>query len=175
MFTDGSPRPPQAHVAARGSARPPARVRSASAVQQPAVNQQRTNAPATARAFDPDTYCHCAFLNADVRTSREAFSAQHPVRHTAPRSRRTGRESASPHVPGRDFGWRCGWSVALRGPCGVAHEVPADRCRSRIWLSIEERPVGISPRCGSKEERARSTRSRSALRGSHQMRPRRYP
>ena len=51
-------------------------------------------------------------------------------------------------------GRRCGRFVASRGPAGSLSKcLPASAMR--VWLSNEERPVGISPRSGSKEERAR--------------------
>jgi hypothetical protein len=61
-------------------------------------------------------------------------------------------------------GRRCGCSVAFRG-LGRGRSRSACRLGFLAWLSIEERPVGVSPRCGSKEERARPTGSRSARRG----------
>src|SRR4030095_16305756 len=59
---------------------------------------------------------------------------RHAYRPARPDQART---APSPKCLLETLGWRCGWSVASRGPCGVAHEVPA--AGVFCWLACERR------------------------------------
>src|SRR5437870_499448 len=48
-----------------------------------------------------------------------------PIRARCPGARTEHARWVSPKCLLETLGWRCGWSVASRGPGGVAHEVPA--------------------------------------------------
>ena len=93
---------------------------------------------------------------------RVATQLDRPVQSRDPPPRQ------SPALPPKclleTYGWRDGFVASLRSSSGCSRSA----CRPLVWLSNEVFPAAISPWCGSREERARTSASRSAHHGSHQ-------